>query len=84
MYSPFELNVKMLPPAPKYEHEITEILEEGLKSDTGAMLVEAFGRKDGKDVRVDTYVYAPAHTNNFSILQSISGQFCLYSYNHDA
>jgi len=65
MYSPFELMVKMLPPAPKYEHEITEILEEGLKSDTGAMLVQAFGRKDGKDVRVDTYVYAPGCAEAF-------------------
>jgi len=65
VYSPFELMVKMLPPAPKYEHEITEILEEGLKSDTGAMLVEAFGRKDGKDVRVDTYVYAPGCAEAF-------------------
>jgi len=65
IYSPFELMVKILPPAPKYEHEITEILEEGLKSDTGAMLVEAFGRKDGKDVRVDTYVCAPGCAESF-------------------
>ena len=65
IYSSFDLMVKVLPPAPKYEDEITEILEEGLKSDTGAMLVEAFGRKDGKDVRVDTYIYAPGCAEAF-------------------
>ena len=53
---PRELALKLTPPAPKYHSEIKEILDEGLLDDSGAMLVEAVGVKDGKPVRVETYV----------------------------
>ncbi len=53
---PFEVILKHIPAAPKFAHEIKEILDEGLVSDTGAVVVEAYGQKDGKDVLVETYV----------------------------
>jgi saccharopine dehydrogenase-like NADP-dependent oxidoreductase len=56
---PRNLVIKLTPPAPKYHDEIKEILEEGLVSDTGAMLVQAYGIKNGKRVKAETYVNAP-------------------------
>jgi saccharopine dehydrogenase-like NADP-dependent oxidoreductase len=53
---PREMALKLTPPAPKYHEEIKEILDEGLVDDSGAMLVEAIGMKDGKRVKVETYV----------------------------
>ena len=53
---PRELALKLTPPAPKYHDEIKAILDEGLVDDSGAMLVEAIGMKDGKRVKVETYV----------------------------
>ncbi len=53
---PFDLTLALTPPAPKYESEIKEILDEGLESDTGAMLIEAIGMKNGKKIMVETYV----------------------------
>lgn len=53
---PREMALKLTPPAPKYYEEIKEILDEGLVDDSGAMLVEAIGMKDGKRVKVETYV----------------------------
>lgn len=56
---PRNLVMKLTPPAPKYYDEIKEILDEGLDSDTGAMVVQAIGMKDGKRVMVESYVNAP-------------------------
>nr|HPO04994.1 hypothetical protein [Bacillota bacterium] len=56
---------KHLPPAPKYKEEIQEILDEDLVSDSGAMVVEAIGKKDGKDVLVETHVFAPGLVESF-------------------
>lgn len=53
---PLDMTLTLTPPAPKYTSEIQEILDEGLESDTGAMLIEAVGMKDGKRVMVETYV----------------------------
>jgi len=62
---PFKVVLKHLPPAPKYREEIKEIIEEGLVSDTGAMVVEAIGLKDGKKVKVETHVFAPGLVESF-------------------
>jgi saccharopine dehydrogenase-like NADP-dependent oxidoreductase len=62
---PFNLVLKHVPPAPKYKDEIQEILDEGLISDTGAMVIEAIGMKDGKKVMVETYVLAPGLAESF-------------------
>lgn len=56
---PRDLVLKLTPPAPKYQNEIKEILDEGLESDTGAMLVESIGTKNGRKVKVESYVNAP-------------------------
>jgi saccharopine dehydrogenase-like NADP-dependent oxidoreductase len=53
---PRHLALKLTPPAPKYHDEIKAILDEGLDDDSGAMVVEAVGMKDGKKVKVETYV----------------------------
>lgn len=62
---PFNVVLKHLPPAPKYREEIQEIIEEGLVSDTGAMVVEAIGLKEGKKVKVETHVFAPGLVESF-------------------
>ncbi len=65
MVVPRHVVLKLTPPAPKYREEIQEILDEGLVSDTGAMVVRADGMKDGKKVRVESYVYAPGCVEAF-------------------
>jgi saccharopine dehydrogenase-like NADP-dependent oxidoreductase len=65
MVIPRNLVLKLTPPAPKYYDEIKEILDEGLVSDTGAMVVQAFGKKNGKSVMVESYVYAPGCVESF-------------------
>lgn len=62
---PFNVILSHLPHPPRFHDEIKEILDEGLKSDTGAMVVEAIGKKDGKDVMVETYVYSPGCVEAF-------------------
>jgi hypothetical protein len=58
--------VALTRPAPKYHDEIATILEEGLESDTGAMLVEAYGTTaDSRKVMVETYVMAPGCVDAF-------------------
>ena len=63
---PFDVILAHTPPAPKYHEEVKEIIEEGLISDTGAMVIEAIGRKDGKDIMAETHVYAPGLEDSFS------------------
>jgi saccharopine dehydrogenase (NAD+, L-lysine-forming) len=61
---PMRLISKLTPPAPKYENEIREVLEEGMLLEEGAFLVRVEGQKDGGAVRIDTYVNAPdLHTS---------------------
>ena len=63
--APFDVVLKHLPPAPKFREEIQEILDEGLVTDTGCMVVEAYGTKDGEDVLVETHVFAPGLVESF-------------------
>ena len=62
---PFDYALSFVPPAPKYKEEIQEIIDEGLKSDSGCMVIEAYGKKDGKDVLVETHVFAPGLVESF-------------------
>ena len=62
---PFHLVLQHIPPAPRYKEEIQEILKEGLVSDSGAMVVEAIGIKDGKKVLIETHVFAPGLVESF-------------------
>lgn len=62
---PFEYALSFLPPAPKYKDEIKEIIDEGLVCDSGCMVIEAYGKKDGKDVLAETHVSAPGLVESF-------------------
>lgn len=62
---PFEFVLKHIPAAPKYKEEIQEILDERLVMDTGCMVVEAYGKKDGKNVLVEIHVLAPGLAESF-------------------
>ncbi len=64
-FVPRDLVLHLTPAAPKYEDEIREIMEEGLESDTGAMLIRVTGEKDGKPVQIDNYVNAPSCAEAF-------------------
>ena len=57
--APFDVVLAHLPHPPKFREEIKEIIEEGLISDSGCMVIEAYGKKDGRDVKVETHVMAP-------------------------
>ncbi|MGI6722115.1 MAG: saccharopine dehydrogenase family protein [Anaerovoracaceae bacterium] len=63
--SPFKVVLKHIPPAPKYKEEIKDIIDEGLISDSGCMVIEAYGKKDGKNVMVETHVFAPGLVESF-------------------
>ena len=65
-FVPFDVILSHIPPAPKYRWEIEEILEEGLIKDEGAFVVEACGLKDGKRVKVETYVNSPGLAESFA------------------
>ena len=62
---PFNLVLKHIPPAPKFKEEIKEIIDEGLVTDSGCMVIEAYGKKDGKDVMVETHVNAPGFVESY-------------------
>jgi saccharopine dehydrogenase-like NADP-dependent oxidoreductase len=64
-YIPFDLTIENAPPAPKYYEEIKEIIDEGLISDEGAFQVLVEGKKDGKPVRITSYVNAPGLVEAF-------------------
>ena len=62
---PFDWVLDHIPPAPKYKEEIRQILMEGLVMDTGCMVIEAYGKKDGRDVLVEIHVFAPGLEESF-------------------
>lgn len=62
---PFDLVLTHVPPAPKYHDEVEEIINEGLVADTGAMVIECYGKKGGKDVLFEGHVYAPGLVDSF-------------------
>lgn len=62
---PHDVILAHVPKAPKFADEIKEIIDEGLVSDTGAFVCEVMGQKDGKDVRVETHVFAPGLVESF-------------------
>ena len=62
---PFDVVLNHIPPAPKYKEEIKEIIDEGLILDSGCMAIEAYGKKDGKDVLVEVHVSAPGLVESF-------------------
>jgi len=63
---PMRLISKLAPPAPKYEQEIQEVIDEGLEVEEGVMLVRVDGIKDGEKVRIDSYVNTPGLIDSFA------------------
>lgn len=62
---PFDVVLKHTPAAPKDPEVIKEIIDEGLISDEGAFVCEAYGKKDGKNVMVDLHVFAPGLVESY-------------------
>ncbi len=56
---PHDLILKHVPLAPKDPEEIKQIIDEGIVADGGAFVIEAYGKKDGKDVMVELHLNAP-------------------------
>ena len=56
---PFEVVLAHIPPAPKYKEEIQAILDEGIKDECGATVVECIGQKNGKTVQVEAHIFSP-------------------------
>ncbi len=66
---PMDIISKLTPPAPKYPDEIRAVLEEGMISEEGAFLVRVKGKKDGKELTIDSYINAPGLTEAFGKAQ---------------
>jgi saccharopine dehydrogenase-like NADP-dependent oxidoreductase len=62
---PMHLVSMLTPPAPKYREEIQAVIDEGLELEEGAFLVRVEGRKDGDDLRIDSYVNVPGLLDSF-------------------
>ncbi len=62
---PFDYILSHLPHAPKYYDEIKSFVDEGMALDSGCMVIEAYGRKDGEDVLVEVHVNAPGFVESF-------------------
>ena len=62
---PFEFILSHIPHAPKYEEEIKSFVDEGMAVDSGCMVIESYGKKDGKDVLVEVHVSAPGFVESF-------------------
>jgi len=66
---PHELVLKHVPSAPKDPEQIKAIIDEGIISDGGAFVVEAYGKKDGKDVMVELHLSAPGLLESYEKAQ---------------
>jgi saccharopine dehydrogenase-like NADP-dependent oxidoreductase len=64
-FVPFDVVLSHMPNPPKTKEEVGAIIEEGVISDTGAMVVEAYGKKDGRDKRVEVHIYAPGLVDSY-------------------
>jgi len=62
---PMRLVSKLTPPAPKYKQEIQQVIDEGIETDEGILLVRVDGTMDGGAVRIDSYLTAPGLRDSF-------------------
>lgn len=62
---PLDLVCKLTPPAPSDPESIRQALSEGMAQEEGATLVRVEGSRQGKKVRIDSYVNAPGLTEAF-------------------
>ena len=62
---PLDLVCRLTPPAPADPDSIREALSEGMAQEEGATLVRVDGTREGKSVRIDSYVNAPGLSEAF-------------------
>jgi saccharopine dehydrogenase-like NADP-dependent oxidoreductase len=66
MVNPFNFVLAHIPAPPKFREEIKAIIDEGIKTDDGAMVVETYGKKNGKNIKIETHVGAPGLAESFA------------------
>jgi len=66
---PMDLISELTPPAPKYPDEIRQVLESGMLLEEAAFVVRVKGKKDGRQVDIESYVNAPGLTESFKLAQ---------------
>lgn len=64
--APFDLLMRQIPRAPRFENEIQEIIDEGIIQEEGVFLVRIKGVKDGKMVQLDSYTNFPGLAEAFA------------------
>ena len=64
---PFDFILSHLPHAPKYKEEIKSFVDEGMALDSGCMVIEAYGQKDGESVLVEVHVGAPGFVESYEL-----------------
>ncbi|HIJ88449.1 MAG TPA: hypothetical protein HPP97_12330 [Desulfuromonadales bacterium] len=66
LVAPFDLLMRQIPRAPRFENEIQEIIDEGIIQEEGAFLVRIRGVKNGKPVQIDSYTNFPGLAEAFA------------------
>jgi saccharopine dehydrogenase-like NADP-dependent oxidoreductase len=64
--APFDVLMKQIPRAPRFDNEIQEIIDEGIIQEEGAFLVRVKGLKDGTPVQIDCYTNFPGLVESFA------------------
>ena len=64
--APFDLLMRQIPRAPRFEDEIQAIIDEGIIQEEGAFLVRIRGVKEGKPVQIDCYTNFPGLAEAFA------------------
>jgi saccharopine dehydrogenase (NAD+, L-lysine forming) len=66
---PMDVIAALTPPAPKYPEEIKQVIDNGMELEEGAFVVRVSGWRDGKQLEIENYVYAPGLTESFALAQ---------------
>ena len=72
---PHDLVLKHVPNPPKDPKEIKAIIDEGLIADGGAFVIEAYGKKDGRDIMVELHLQAPGLVESYNKAQMSSEMY---------
>ena len=66
MVAPFDVVMKQIPRAPRFDEEIQAVIDDGIIQDEGAFLVRLRGRVDGMERRIDCYTNFPGLEEAFA------------------